>query len=101
MLVENLRNEKMKTFADMWIVYPQGIANSASQPPLAWPGVHVKMSRPVPEIVHSSRSDRQSVLPFFQEEVTLCHPPSFHIISEVIKQTDQFVFAKVSYALSL
>ena len=45
--------------------------------------------------------DRQSSLPPFQEEVMLCHPPSFHIISEVIKQTDQFVFAKVSYALSL
>lgn len=36
-----------------------------------------------------------------QEEVILSHPPSFHIISKVIKQTDQSVFAKLSYALSL
>lgn len=65
MLVENLRKEKMKTFADMWIMYPRGIANSASQPPLAWPAVHIKMSRPVPEIVHSSRWIDSQFYPFF------------------------------------
>ena len=54
MFVENLRNEEMKTYADMQIVYPRGVADPAPQAPLARPGVPVRTARPDPETAHGS-----------------------------------------------
>lgn len=43
----------MKTFADMRIVYPRGVAEPASQSPLARLGVPVRTSRPNPGTAYS------------------------------------------------